>query len=309
MGSARSGSRAAVRCWLPGSVARCGRARPSRPAAAPARPPWARRPWRRAPVTPCSSLTGRELGHELLGLVDRDREAQADVAGLRADAGDGGGDPDDLAGGVHQRPARVAGVDRGVGLDGVADGHGRPAALVDAEAAVQGADDAGGDRPFQAERAADGQHGVADLEGVAVAQGRGLEPGDALRPDDRQVGGRVGGDDAGGAVVPSPNATVIRPPCAASATTWLLVRMSPSDRTITPEPSAAWPAARTVIDTTLGWTAAATAAKELVVVLPPVLTRVVAASPVVRAGSSRAATARPLAVPENSARQSASDDK
>ena len=58
------------------------------------------------------------------GLVDRDREADADVAGLAAelaaaDGGDGRVDADDLAVEVDQRAAGVAGVDRGVGLDRV----------------------------------------------------------------------------------------------------------------------------------------------------------------------------------------------
>ena len=57
------------------------------------------------------------------GLVDRDREADADVAALAAEAaadgGDGGVDADDLAVEVDQRAAGVARVDRGVGLDRV----------------------------------------------------------------------------------------------------------------------------------------------------------------------------------------------
>ena len=49
-----------------------------------------------------------------LGEVDRDREPDA----LRG-ACLGGVDADDVAGGVEQRAAAVAGVDRGVGLDEV----------------------------------------------------------------------------------------------------------------------------------------------------------------------------------------------
>src|SRR5690606_13660300 len=64
-----------------------------------------------------------ELLGDRLGLLDRDGEAQADgtglAAGLPAGAGDGGIDPDDLAVHVDQRPAGVARVDRGVGLDRV----------------------------------------------------------------------------------------------------------------------------------------------------------------------------------------------
>ena len=59
---------------------------------------------------------------DLLGGVDRDREADADVAAAAA-AGraDLGVDADDAAARVEQRAAGVAGVDRGVGLDDVAD--------------------------------------------------------------------------------------------------------------------------------------------------------------------------------------------
>src|SRR6476659_3494570 len=67
-----------------------------------------------------------ELFGRLDDLVARDREADADVAGLGVG---GAGDPrdgrvhaDDLAGHVEQGPTAVAGVDRGVGLDGVDEG-------------------------------------------------------------------------------------------------------------------------------------------------------------------------------------------
>src|SRR6266516_7001047 len=63
-----------------------------------------------------------ELVDDLLGMVDRDREADTDAAGgLAVNAGVGGGDTHHLAGAVDQRPTRVARVDRGVGLDGIAD--------------------------------------------------------------------------------------------------------------------------------------------------------------------------------------------
>src|SRR5205807_8720058 len=63
---------------------------------------------------------------DVLGLVDRDREAQPYAARLRGAAEraaaavvgrlDRGVDADDRAAGVEQRAAGVAGVDRGVGL-------------------------------------------------------------------------------------------------------------------------------------------------------------------------------------------------
>src|SRR5262245_12381952 len=60
------------------------------------------------------------------------------------------------------------------------------------------------------------------------------------------------------AVLPSLNVTRSWPPLAASSTTWLLVRICPSELMITPEPSPAPPWPLTSIETTLGRTAAAT---------------------------------------------------
>ncbi len=65
---------------------------------------------------------------------------------------------------IHQRAARVAGVDGGVGLDEVLKG-------VDAQlAAAQRADDAAGHRLAHAKGVANGQHLVAHGQGVGVAQ-------------------------------------------------------------------------------------------------------------------------------------------
>jgi hypothetical protein len=70
---------------------------------------------------------------------------------------------DHLALHVEERAARVAAVDRGVGLDEVVVG-----AL---ERAVARRDDARGDREALAERVADRHHPVADAGGVGVAEG------------------------------------------------------------------------------------------------------------------------------------------
>ena len=63
---------------------------------------------------------GEQLLDHLVGGVDRDREADADVpaAARRLDLRV---DPDHASAGVEQRPAGVSGVDRGVGLDDVVD--------------------------------------------------------------------------------------------------------------------------------------------------------------------------------------------
>ena len=98
--------------------------------------------------------------------VDRNREADALVAA--GGAGDGGVEADDFAAEIHERAAAVAGVDGRVGLNEVL-----PAELAVAQIEVVpafGADDAAGDALAEAERAADGQHEVADLQRVAVAQ-------------------------------------------------------------------------------------------------------------------------------------------
>ena len=65
---------------------------------------------------------------------------------------------------VDQRAARIAGIDRGVGLDEVL-------IALDAEtAAPERADDARGDGLAEAERIADRHHVVTDLQPIAVAE-------------------------------------------------------------------------------------------------------------------------------------------
>ena len=89
-------------------------------------------------------LAGRRLGHERAGDVDRDREA--DALGV---AGGGGVDADDLSARIEQRAAAVAGVDRGVGLDEVA----QDVAGLDRDGAAKRRDDPAGDRVGERRRA------------------------------------------------------------------------------------------------------------------------------------------------------------
>ena len=100
---------------------------------------------------------------------------------------DRGVDAFEVAVDVDQRAARIAGVDGGVGLDEVLEG-------VDAQlVAPQRRDDAAGDGLADAEGVADGQHLVAHLQGVGVAQhdhGQLVE----LDLEHRQVGVGVGAD-------------------------------------------------------------------------------------------------------------------
>ena len=70
-------------------------------------------------------------------------------------------DADDAAFDVEQRPAGVAGIDRGVGLDEIGEGAAR---FLRRNGTAEGGDDAGGDRAAEAERIADGDDGLADQQ-------------------------------------------------------------------------------------------------------------------------------------------------
>ena len=80
-----------------------------------------------------------------------------------------GVDPDHLAERVDQRAARVAGVDRGVGLDR-APGRQRIVVRVDVDRVLHRADDAGGRGTRRVEGVADGDDRVADLDEVGVSE-------------------------------------------------------------------------------------------------------------------------------------------
>ena len=125
-----------------------------------------------------------QLFADPLGEVNRDGESHALVPAVVR--GDRGVDSDHLAVEVDQRPAAIAGIDRGIGLDVIF--------TVDADSASGGADDAGSDRALQPERLAEGQHPIANLHGAAVAElgdGQGFF---ALDVNQGQVAGRIGLD-------------------------------------------------------------------------------------------------------------------
>ena len=89
---------------------------------------------------------------------------------------------------VDQRAARVAGIDGGVGLDE------RFELAIGNDVAADRRDDAGGNGFIQAEGTADGQHPVADVHAVGVAQ---LGSGQRLLGvdlDHREIGFRIGAD-------------------------------------------------------------------------------------------------------------------
>ena len=96
-------------------------------------------------------------------------------------------DADHLAGGVEQRTARVAGVDRRVGLQDVVDRE----AVGRRDLALKRRDHARRQRPFQVEGVADRVDRVADLGGARVAERERVQ-GQAVRVD-AQHGEIVGG--------------------------------------------------------------------------------------------------------------------
>jgi hypothetical protein len=100
---------------------------------------------------------------QLVGHADRlvDRDGQRDAGAGARRAEDLRVDAHDLAAHVDQRAAGVARVDRDVGLQQL---------QVVAGLALLGADDAGGDGALEAERRADGDHPLADLQAVDVCR-------------------------------------------------------------------------------------------------------------------------------------------
>ena len=150
---------------------------------------------------------------------------------------------------VDQRAAAVAGVDRGVGLDGRVDGAVALAVGADVDRPVEGADDAAGHRGLEAERRADRDHALTHGEVTGLADGRRGQARDVLGLDERGVGERVGAEDFASAWLPSLKVTRRVPPSPASSTTWLLVRIWPSELRMMPEPEPApWAAAHLDLD-------------------------------------------------------------
>src|SRR5262249_3233980 len=107
------------------------------------------------------ALAQEGAGDELGG-VDADREADAPPGGDHR-----GVHADDVAQGGDEGAAGVAGVQRGVRLHDVVDEAPGPAAQRPAE----GADDARGDGALEAERIADRDDELTDLQGRRVAEG------------------------------------------------------------------------------------------------------------------------------------------
>ena len=123
-------------------------------------------------------------GHRLRG----HRKADADRAAGRRD--DQRVDADHFAVEIEQRPAGIAAVDGGVGLDVVVIG-------TRADIAVARRDDAGGDRAAEAERIADRDHPFAEPQLVGIAELHRDQRLVRLEFQHRQIGLLVDADQLG----------------------------------------------------------------------------------------------------------------
>src|SRR6185437_12963921 len=107
-----------------------------------------------------------ELRDDLGDALRGDREADADRAARRRD--DRRVDADHVAVHVEQRPARIAAIDRGIGLNEIVVGAG-------IDVAVPRRNDAYRHRTAEAERVANRHHPVADAHLVGIAEIHGLD--------------------------------------------------------------------------------------------------------------------------------------
>ena len=174
-------------------------------------------------VSPLHVSISQQGWHDDLRRVDWDSEAESLPA-----HDDRRVEPDDLARGVDERAARVAGIQRGVGLNDVGD----QAARLRPQRSTERADDPGGHRVLESIRIADRDDDLPSFQLIGFPE---LRRNDLRRVDldDRQVGVWIVPDDASSVVRPSGSVTrSSRAPCA----TWLLVRISPSGVNTKPDP-------------------------------------------------------------------------
>ena len=104
----------------------------------------------------------QDLGRDLAGHVDGDREAQTSPGG----AANGGVDANHLAAVVDQGPATVAGIDGGIGLQ-----IGHPLPLTEGIGPLDGTDDSSGHGVVKTQGIADGNGPLARLHLGGVPQG------------------------------------------------------------------------------------------------------------------------------------------
>ena len=135
---------------------------------------------------------------------------------------------DHLAAGVDQRPARVAGIERRVGLDHVVD---QPSGLR-AQRAAQRADHACRDGAFEAVGIADGDRELPHAQPARAAELRGGQ-----RPPDTRITARSVCGSSPMRSASSSGRRAARPASLdAPPATWLLVRIRPSGVKMNPEP-------------------------------------------------------------------------
>ena len=93
------------------------------------------------------------VGHEVVGdgFCRVDRNGKADSGGSAGGRVNRGIDADDLAVRIDERPAGIAAIDGGVGLNGFVD----KSRLTSLHGAAKRADDAGGEGGLKAERISD----------------------------------------------------------------------------------------------------------------------------------------------------------
>ena len=128
---------------------------------------------------------GLEIVQHQFGAIDGHGEPDADIAAVRPQ--DRGVDADHIAGRIEQRTAAVARIDGRVGLD---QAFQRPFVFA-ANAAPERTDDAGGQRALQTEGIADGEHLLAHLQRVGIAQVERGQLGARRDLQQRQVVGFV----------------------------------------------------------------------------------------------------------------------
>src|SRR5918994_3564834 len=100
-------------------------------------------------------------------------------------------DPDHPTPVVEERTARVAMVDRGVGLNRVDDLE----VVWSGHLTVKGADDSARDRPLEPEGAPTGEDRIANVDGARVGERqRRQQPGGSVDPKYGEIGGRIRSD-------------------------------------------------------------------------------------------------------------------
>ena len=108
------------------------------------------------------------VGHEIVGnvLCGVDGNGEADAGGGAAGRIDRGVDANDFPVRIDERPAGIAAVDGGVGLNGFVNESG----LAGLDGAPERADDARSERGLEAEGIADGEDFLADLKHSGIPQ-------------------------------------------------------------------------------------------------------------------------------------------